>query len=112
MNDDMERDAEDEGVEAGSADSFYRDSKRESVAGALDNVASRLHEKADAGGERVIGIGHGAAEKVEATAQYVREHGPREMLSDVEAFAKKHPGKSLLAVAVVGFLAGRALRRD
>ncbi len=110
MIDDTERDPED--TESEGATSFYGESKRASVADALESVASRIHEKADTGSERVSGIGHGAAEKVEATAQYVREHGPREMMSDVEAFARKHPGKSLLAVAVVGFLAGRALRRD
>ncbi len=88
------------------------ESRRESVAEMLDNVASRLHEKADAGGERVMGLGHGAADKVEATARYVRDHPSREMIADVEAFVKKHPGKSLLAVAVFGFLAGRAFRGD
>lgn len=105
-------DSDDEDITPRDADSSTKDFRRASVANALDSVASRLHEKADAGAERVSGIGHTAAEKVETTAQYVREHGSREMLSDVEAFAKKHPGKSLLAVAVLGFLAGRALRGD
>ncbi|MEP7345176.1 MAG: hypothetical protein ABI877_07910 [Gemmatimonadaceae bacterium] len=91
-------------------DFLDRKSRRGKVASMLDGVASRLHEKADAGSERVMDLGHGAADKVEATARYVREHDRREMMSDVEAFARKHPGKSLLAVAVVGFLAGRALR--
>lgn len=96
----------------GDVERRFRDSKREKVADMLDGVASRIHERADRGSERVLGVGHSTAEKVEATAKYVREHDSREMLSDIEAVAKRHPAKSLLAVAIVGFLAGRALRND
>ena len=89
-----------------------RTEKRGAVADMLDDMASRLHDRADSGNERVMDVAHGAADKVEATARYVRDHGAREMLTDARTFVRKHPGKSLLAVAVIGFLAGRAFRRD
>jgi hypothetical protein len=40
----------------------------------------------------------------------VRDHDSKDMMADLQEFARKHPGKSLLTVAVLGFLAGRALR--
>jgi ElaB/YqjD/DUF883 family membrane-anchored ribosome-binding protein len=88
--------------------------KREPAAGALDDAAATLHEKADSlpGGERVASMAHTAADKLESTADYVREHDVRGMMSDVENFVKTHPGQSLIAAAAVGFLVGRAFRND
>jgi hypothetical protein len=56
--------------------------------------------------------GHGTADKVGAGAQYVRSHGAKELVADIEGLVKRHPGKSLLVVAALGFMAGRALKRD
>ena len=89
-----------------------KDTPRKALANKLNDVALDLHEKTETGGERVKEAGHAAADKIESTARYLREHSSREMLSDVEALAKKHPVKSMMAIAVVGFLAGRVLRRD
>ena len=93
------------------------DSKRAAVAASLDKAALKVQAGGEKVGNAALGagekVGHlaqSAAEKLEATAQYVRDHDRKDMMSDVEAFAKKHPGKSLLAVALVGFLAGRAFR--
>ena len=112
LTDPTERYGGDAPTPGGSGDLPDSESRRDTVASMLDGVASRLHEKADTGGERLTGLGHGAADRVLATARYVREHDSRDVVSDLTAFAKKHPGKSLLAVAIVGFLAGRAFRDD
>ena len=57
-------------------------------------------------------MAHTAADKLETTADYVREHDVRDMMGDVEQFVKSHPGQSLIAAAAVGFLVGRAFRSE
>jgi len=90
------------------------DEKREPAAGALDSAASTMQEKAESlpGGESVSRTAHTAADKLAATADYVREHEVKDMMSDVEQFVKSHPGQSLIAAAAVGFLVGRAFRNE
>lgn len=88
------------------------DEKRGPAADALDSAASSLHEKAEdlPGGDTVRSVAHSAAEKLESTAGYIREHDVRAMLSDVEDVVKRNPGPSLLIAAAIGFLVGRAFR--
>jgi ElaB/YqjD/DUF883 family membrane-anchored ribosome-binding protein len=73
-----------------------------------------MHEKADQlpGGEKVTNLAHSAADKLSATADYVREHDLDSMMSDVESFVKKNPGPAILTAALLGFLVGRTFRRD
>ena len=90
------------------------DEKRAPAADALESAASAIHEKAEGlpGGETVRSVAHSAAEKIESTAGYIREHDVRAMLSDVEEIVKRNPGPSLLIAVAVGFLIGRAFRED
>ena len=81
---------------------------RLSAADALHNASKGLHSKADRLGQ----AGHDAADKVEDTSRYVRTHGAGKIMADVESFVKRNPGKSLIAAAIVGFLAARVLRRS
>ena len=87
--------------------------KREPAAGAMDNAASILHEKAESlPGEHMANVAHSAADKLQDTANYVRQHDVRGMASDFEQFVKRHPGQSLIAAAAVGFLIGRVFQKD
>ena len=90
------------------------DEKRGPTADALQSAAATLHEKAEdlPGGETVKSVAHSAAEKLESTAGYIREHDVRAMLSDVEDIVKRNPGPSLLIAVAIGFLIGRAFRED
>lgn len=90
------------------------DDKRGPAADALESAASTIHEKAEQlpGGETVRSVAHSAAQKLESTAGYIREHDVRSMLSDVEEIVKRNPGPSLLIAVAVGFLIGRAFRED
>ena len=90
------------------------DETRTPAADKLQSAASALHEKAGSlpGGETVAGLAHGAADRMQATADYVRDHDVQRMISDVEAFVRRRPGQSLLAAAAVGFLIGRGLRNN
>lgn len=90
------------------------DEKRGPAADALESAASAIHAKAEdlPGGETVRSVAHSAAEKLESTAGYIREHDVRSMMSDVEEVVKRNPGPSLLVAVAVGFLIGRAFRED
>jgi ElaB/YqjD/DUF883 family membrane-anchored ribosome-binding protein len=90
------------------------DEKRGPTADALENAASTLHDKAEdlPGGATVKSVAHSAAEKLESTAGYIREHDIRGMLSDVEDIVKRNPGPSLLIAAAMGFFIGRAFREE
>jgi ElaB/YqjD/DUF883 family membrane-anchored ribosome-binding protein len=90
------------------------DENRGPAADKLEAVASTLHESADflPGGATVTQVPHRAAEKVEATAAYVREHDVHGMMADMRLCIREHPVQSLLAAAAAGFFLGRALRSD
>ena len=91
------------------------DERRVNVADGLEGAARGLHSKADSiagGGERVSRATHEVAEKVENASRYIRDKDAKDMLADVESMVRAHPTRSLLAVLAVGYLAGRALRRD
>jgi ElaB/YqjD/DUF883 family membrane-anchored ribosome-binding protein len=106
--------AKEKATELGRSAAAKIDQKREPAAGTLDSAAATLHEKSESlpGGETAASMAHTAAGKLEATADYVREHDVKDMMSDVEEFVKSHPGQSLIAAAAVGFLVGRAFRDD
>jgi len=91
------------------------DERRVGVADGLEGAARGLHSKADSiagSGERVSKATHEVADKVENASRYIRDKDAKDMLADVESMVRAHPTRSLLAVLAVGYLAGRALRRD
>lgn len=91
------------------------DDRRVAAADSLEGAARGLHNRADAiagGGEKVSKVTHEVADKVENASRYIRQNDAKDMLSDVESMVRAHPTRSLLAVLAVGYLAGRALRRD
>jgi len=87
--------------------------QRENAAGGLDRVASTLHDKAASvpGGPSVERVAHKVASGMESTASYLREHDFKDMGQDIVGIAKRHPAQALLSALVIGFLAGRAMKR-
>ena len=88
------------------------DEQRENAADKLESAATRMHRAADAGAQRVSSTVHSAAEGVQSTADYLREHDSKQLMGSVENLVRKYPGRALLIAASFGFLAGRALRND
>ncbi|HUS07517.1 MAG TPA: hypothetical protein VMZ52_14515 [Bryobacteraceae bacterium] len=88
------------------------DSSRESAAESLQSTASSLRSGAEIGSQSINNFASRAAGSIEQTAQYMREHNVRGMVSDVQEMVKRNPGPSLIAAAAFGFLLGAALRRD
>jgi ElaB/YqjD/DUF883 family membrane-anchored ribosome-binding protein len=82
------------------------DAQREPAASALGQTASALHDK----GNMAANVAHRTAEKIQATADYIRENDVKAMLDDVGSLVRRYPGTSLAAAAVAGFLVARALR--
>lgn len=81
---------------------------RSATADALESAAIRMN----AGTDSLAHAGHATADRLDASATYMRENGAKAMVGDIESMIKAHPGKFLLGAVVVGFLAGRAFRRD
>ncbi len=110
---------EDRVKEAGHDAMKAMDGKRSSAADSLDGAAQQLHTGADKaadigqkGGEKISKFAHGAADKLQASADYVREHDFKQMMKSVEDYVRQNPGQALVAAGVVGFLTARAIRSD
>ncbi len=90
------------------------DSRRKTAADTLASAAERLHRRADdlPGVQQATRAAHSTADRLEATADYLRTHDTRAMAGNVMDFVRKHPGKSLAVAAAVGFLAARSMRSD
>ncbi|HEY6507816.1 MAG TPA: hypothetical protein VIY56_07365 [Vicinamibacterales bacterium] len=102
------------GSEVGRRAAFGIEARRDSVASGLEGVAQGIHGSADAvakAGRTVGGAAHEAADSLASAARYVRETRTKEMVAQVGALVRLHPGKTLLAAVAVGFVAGRAMRR-
>jgi ElaB/YqjD/DUF883 family membrane-anchored ribosome-binding protein len=101
-------------TEFGSAAADKFEQNRVSAASGLEGAAGTLHQRADQlpGGEKVSNMAHSAADKLSATAEYVRQNDLNSMMSDVEDLVKKNPGPALLVAAGLGFLVARALSSD
>jgi len=90
------------------------DQNRGTAAAGLEGAAETLHRKADQlpGGEKVSDLAHSAADKMSATADYVRRNDFGDMMEDVELMVKKNPGPALAVAAGLGFLVARAFSSD
>ncbi|MGJ5818333.1 hypothetical protein [Paludibaculum fermentans] len=83
------------------------------AAAKLDKAAASLHGTAEnlPGVETASGLAHSAADRLSATAGYVREHDVDSVLTSVRAVVRKNPGQSLIIVGVIGFLIGCSFKR-
>lgn len=91
------------------------DQNRSTAAAGLDGAAETLHQKADQmhmGGETVTNMAHSAADKLSATAEYVRRNDLGDMMEDVQEIVKRNPGPALAVAAGLGFLVARAFTSD
>jgi ElaB/YqjD/DUF883 family membrane-anchored ribosome-binding protein len=92
-------------VSQSAAEQF--ESSRQSTIGALRWTASSLHSGAD----QISNFAHSAAERIEHTADYIRETDLDRLYSEVKRNVRRHPGRSLAIAAVAGFVLARVVRR-
>jgi len=88
------------------------DEQKDKAASKLESAAAKLHETADTSSERMSNMAHSAAEGLQSTASFLREHDTREMVGSLEGVIRKYPAQSLLIAVATGFLLGRALKND
>jgi ElaB/YqjD/DUF883 family membrane-anchored ribosome-binding protein len=82
------------------------EAQRSNAAGALDQTASALHERSD----KAVIVAHRTADRIQATADYIREHDFKAMTQDLTEIVRRYPTQSLAIAAVAGFLVARAIR--
>lgn len=70
------------------------------------------HADSSAGGPGVRGAAHTAAESLDHTAKYIREHDVASMVADVKRLVKDNPVPALIGAAILGFVLARTLSRD
>ncbi len=109
---DMASQAKDKASEYGRMASEKVDQGRVNAASGLENAADTLRTRAQSGGQAITEFANTAADKLQSTATYMREHDARQMMGDLNEVVRRNPGPSLIAAAAFGFLLGAALRRD
>lgn len=89
------------------------------VSDAVEQTKSKLNEMGTAAADKmdenraVAATGlEKAADKLSATADYVRENDLSSMMKDVEGLVKKNPKPALLVAAGLGFLIARAFSHN
>jgi ElaB/YqjD/DUF883 family membrane-anchored ribosome-binding protein len=75
------------------------DESRESAAEALEQTSNKLS-----------GVARTAADRIQSTANYVRETDLHAMVDDFQGLVKRYPGQALVAAAILGFLVARGFR--
>lgn len=88
------------------------DEQRENAASALESAAANIHAAADAGSEKMSSTMHSVGRRIGSTAAFLREYDTRRIISGVEHVIRTHPAQSLLIAVGIGFLTGRALRKN
>jgi ElaB/YqjD/DUF883 family membrane-anchored ribosome-binding protein len=83
------------------------DESRESTARVLEKTSTSLHS----GTDQFSDAGHYAADRLQATADYVRETDLESIFEDVQNFVRRYPTQALAGAAILGFLVARGLSR-
>ena len=111
---DKVREVRDATADAARAATKKVDEARPAVAERLDMAASMIEERAEGipGGQKVKEFAQAAADSLSGTADYMRSHDARRMVSDVQTFVRNNPGPALLIAAALGFMLGRTVVRN
>ena len=89
------------------------DEQRQATASTLRNAATTLYTEAERlPGERIKSIAQGAAERIDQTSEYIRQHNAPAVLDDVTQLARRYPGRTIIVSLAVGFLLGRLFTSD
>ena len=86
--------------------------QQQKAASGIRTISSQLHTMADAPEQKGIAsdLIREAADRTSSVASWVEGKDPRELLEDVQSFARRKPGTFLLLAAGAGILVGRLAR--
>ena len=87
------------------------DEARDETGGALHSAASSVRRAGREGSAVIDNCSTRTADRLDATASYIEDHDLGDAFTGLRRFARKHPTRSLVAAAAIGFLAGSALSR-
>jgi ElaB/YqjD/DUF883 family membrane-anchored ribosome-binding protein len=87
------------------------DEARDETGGALHSAASSVRRAGREGSAVIDNCSTRTADRLDATASYIEDHDLGDAFTGLRRFARKHPTRSLVAAAAIGFLAGSAFRR-
>ncbi len=94
----------------------YVNDGRAAVVGGIEEVADRLENVGSSLGKGAANFTNKAVDKAKDTldsaADYVREYDVDAMVKSATRYAKANPMQVLIGALVVGFVAGRMLRRS
>lgn len=76
----------------------------------LESVAHRMRDRASGEGVKSAATTK-AADGIEKTAEYLKEHDASEFWGDVAALVRSHPLKALFAALIAGYFIGKAMRK-
>ena len=87
------------------------DEARIDAGDSLHAAASTVRAKGRQGSDAIGKVANGAADKLEATGSYLKEHDLQDAADGLRAFSRNHMAGSLIAAGALGFLVGSALAR-
>ena len=85
------------------------DQGKAKAADVMSQTASTIREKTSSSGGMAADAGAKLATGMESVASYTKEHNTSEMMDDLEAYIKKHPGQAVAGAVVAGFLLGKII---
>jgi ElaB/YqjD/DUF883 family membrane-anchored ribosome-binding protein len=86
------------------------DEGRSGTAATLKSTAESIRTGAQSSGQAITDVANRTAEKIDATADYIRDHDFRGMMSDLEQVVRRNPTPALIGAIGIGFLLGAAMR--
>ena len=105
------KDAKESVEELGRSAGRKLDDARDQTAESLHTAASSVRKTGRQGSGAIDNLAAGTADRLDATASYVDNYDPRDMLNGARNFFRKRLTASLVAAVAVGFVAGVALIR-
>jgi ElaB/YqjD/DUF883 family membrane-anchored ribosome-binding protein len=86
------------------------DDARGETGGALHAAASSVRSAGQACGA-IDDFAARAADRLDATGSYIEKHDVSDAFTGLRRFARRHPTRTMLVAAAIGFIAGHAISR-
>jgi ElaB/YqjD/DUF883 family membrane-anchored ribosome-binding protein len=84
---------------------------RHDTADALHTAASSVRTTGCRGADAIDKVAVGAADKLDAAASYVQEHGLGSTITSIRRFGRRHPTTTLVVGLALGMVAGSLFTR-
>ncbi|MCC6387625.1 MAG: hypothetical protein IT302_09595 [Dehalococcoidia bacterium] len=86
------------------------DAGKERAASGLSMAADRMRERAESHDGMQADVAARAADAMDRTAGYLKEHDSQELWADMEQFVKDHPMQAAAGALFAGYVLGKLMR--